>query len=108
MNHCLLEITVKVAPTIRYTQDNKTAIAEMEVTFEGLRAEDPEHSIKAVGWGNVAQELQNQIQVGQKVGQYLKSSELKTMFAVLLCSVSIAIAYDTFFKEGTKSFNENK
>ncbi len=48
------------------------------------------------------------VQVGQKVGQYLKSSELKTMFAVLLCSVSIAIAYDTFFKEGTKSFNENK
>ncbi len=48
------------------------------------------------------------VQVGQKVGQYLKSSELKTMFAVLLCSVSIAIAYDTFFKEGKKSFNENK
>ena len=39
------------------------------------------------------------VQVGQKLGQYLKSSELKTMFAVLLCSVSVAIAYDTFFAE---------
>ena len=55
MNHCMLEVTVKLAPTIRYTQDNKTAIAEMEVAFEGLRAEDPESSIKAVGWGNMAQ-----------------------------------------------------
>ena len=67
MNHCMLEVTVKLAPTIRYTQDNKTAIAEMEVAFEGLRAEDPESSIKAVGWGNMAQELQNRVQVGQKL-----------------------------------------
>ncbi len=63
----MLEVTVKLAPTIRYTQDNKTAIAEMEVAFEGLRAEDPESSIKAVGWGNMAQELQNRGQVGQKL-----------------------------------------
>ncbi len=42
------------------------------------------------------------VQVGQKLGQYLKSSELKTMFAILLCSVSIAIAYDTFFRENSK------
>jgi len=63
----MLEVTVKLAPTIRYTQDNKTAIAEMEVSFEGLRAEDPESSIKAVGWGNMAQELQSRITVGQKL-----------------------------------------
>ena len=41
MNHCLLEVTVKVAPTIRYTQDNQTAIAEMDVAFDGLRSDDP-------------------------------------------------------------------
>ena len=67
MNHCMLEVTVKLAPTIRYTQDNKTAIAEMEVAFAGLRTEDPEGLIKAVGWGNMAQELQNRVQVGQKL-----------------------------------------
>ncbi len=67
MNHCMLEVTVKLAPKIRYTQDNQTAIAEMEVTFDGLRAEDPESSIKAIGWGNMAQELQNRIEVGQKL-----------------------------------------
>lgn len=39
------------------------------------------------------------VQIGQKVGQYLDSSHLKTLFAMLLCTVAIAIAYDSFFKE---------
>ena len=46
MNHCLLEVQVKKAPTIRYTQDNKTPIAEMEVLFEGLRADDSPGELK--------------------------------------------------------------
>ncbi len=66
MNHCLLEVTVKVAPTIRYTQDNQTAIAEMDVVFAGLRPDDPPGIIKAIGWGNMAQELQNLAKIGQK------------------------------------------
>ena len=36
------------------------------------------------------------VQVGQKIGQYLDSSHLKTLFAMLLCAVAVAIAYDTF------------
>ena len=67
MNHCLLEVTVKVAPTIRYTQDNQTAIAEMDVAFDGLRSDDPPGLIKVVGWGNLAQELQDRVQVGQRL-----------------------------------------
>ena len=67
MNHCLLEVTVKVAPTIRYTQDNQTAIAEMDVAFDGLRSDDPPGLIKVVGWGNLAQELQSRVQVGQRL-----------------------------------------
>lgn len=67
MNHCLLEVKVKQAPTLRYTQDNKTPIAEMEVLFEALRPEDPPGVLKVVGWGNLAQQLQNSIQVNQKI-----------------------------------------
>ena len=67
MNHCLLEVKVKVPPTIRYTQDNQTAVAEMEVSFEGLRADDPEGHLKVIGWGTLAQELQNNIQSGEKL-----------------------------------------
>ncbi len=67
MNHCLLEAIVKLPPTIRYTQDSTTPIAEMEVNFPGLREEDPQGTIKVVGWGNLAQELERNIQVGQKL-----------------------------------------
>tara|TARA_Y100001968_G_scaffold113443_1_gene102852 strand:+ start:1226 stop:1708 length:483 start_codon:yes stop_codon:yes gene_type:complete len=67
MNHCLLEVRVKQAPTIRYTQDNKTPLAEMEVIFDSLRAEDQPGLLKVVGWGNMAQELQSSVQVNQKL-----------------------------------------
>ena len=45
------------------------------------------------------------VQIGQKVGQYLDSSELKTLLAVLLLLVGVAMAYNTFFKEGASMFN---
>ena len=67
MNHCLIEAKVKKVATIRYTQENQTPIAEMEVLIQGLRADDPPGSLKVVGWGNIAQELQNRFQVGEKV-----------------------------------------
>ena len=47
------------------------------------------------------------VQVGQKIGQYLDSSHLKTLFAMLLCSVAVAIAYDTFFFEGVRQIAES-
>ena len=39
------------------------------------------------------------VQVGQKVGESVNSAGLKTLLAVLLLLVGIAIAYDTFFAE---------
>ncbi|TCD59386.1 single-stranded DNA-binding protein [Synechococcus sp. BS56D] len=67
MNHCVLEVEVLEAPTLRYTQDNQTPIAEMEVRFDGLRPDDPAGQIKVVGWGNLAQDLQNRVQPGQRL-----------------------------------------
>tara|TARA_Y100001968_G_scaffold308735_1_gene327875 strand:+ start:396 stop:848 length:453 start_codon:yes stop_codon:yes gene_type:complete len=67
MNHCLLEVQVAKAPTLRYTQDNKTPIAEMDVVFDGLRADDKPGELKVVGWGNLAQQLQSTIKAGQKL-----------------------------------------
>ena len=37
------------------------------------------------------------VQIGQKFGEFIDSSELKTLLAVLLLVVGIAIAYDSFF-----------
>jgi len=41
------------------------------------------------------------VQLGQKLGQYLDSSHLKSLFAILLCSVAVAIAYDSFLRDKT-------
>ena len=67
MNHCLIEVEVLEAPQVRYTQDNQTPVAEMAVQFDGLRPDDPPSQLKVVGWGNLAQELQNRVQVGQRL-----------------------------------------
>ena len=67
MNHCMLEVLVKKAPTVRFTQDNKTPLAEIEVEFDNLRADDPPCTIKVVGWGKLAEELQNTVQVNSKL-----------------------------------------
>lgn len=67
MNHCLLEVDVLEAPQVRYTQDNQTPVAEMTVRMDGLRPDDPPGQLKVVGWGNLAQDLQNRVQVGQRL-----------------------------------------
>jgi len=67
VNHCLLEAEVLEAPQIRYTQDSQTPIAEMTVQIEGLRPDDPPSALKVVGWGNLAQDLQNRVRAGQKL-----------------------------------------
>ena len=63
----MLEVLVKKAPTVRFTQDNKTPLAEIEVEFDSLRAEAPPSTIKVVGWGKLAEELQNTVQVNSKL-----------------------------------------
>ena len=67
MNHCVLEVEVIDAPTVRYTQDNQTPIAEMAVRFDSLCDGDPPGELKVVGWGNLAQDLQNRVQMGQRL-----------------------------------------
>ena len=39
------------------------------------------------------------VQIGQKLGEKIESAGLKTLLAILLLAVGIAIAYDTFFLE---------
>ena len=67
MNHCILEVLVKTAPTVRFTQDNKTPIAEIDAQFESLRADDPPSTIKVVGWGKLAEELKTKVQINSKL-----------------------------------------
>ena len=41
------------------------------------------------------------VQTGQKTGQKLQGSELKTLLALLMLSVGVLMAYDTFFRNGS-------
>jgi single-strand DNA-binding protein len=67
MNSCVLMAEIIKDPELRYTPDNQTAIAEMLVQFAGLRAEDPPTTLKVVGWGNIAQEIQEQYHLGDRI-----------------------------------------
>ena len=61
-------------PKVRYTQDSQTAITEVLVEFEGLRPDDPRSRLKVVGWGNMAQTLQQECQIG---GRYVIEGRLR-------------------------------
>ena len=41
------------------------------------------------------------VQIGQKIGEKFDSSQFKTILAILLLLVGIAVAYDSFFAEQT-------
>ena len=67
MNNCILMAEVIQDPQLRYTPDNQTPIAEIVVQFPGIRDEDPPSTLKVVGWGNLAQEIQEKYHVGDRV-----------------------------------------
>ncbi len=67
MNTCILMAEIIRDPELRYTPDNQTPIAEMTVQFPGLRPEDPPATLKAIGWGNLAQEIQSNYHTGDRV-----------------------------------------
>ena len=67
MNNCILMAEIVEAPQLRYTADNQTPIAEFVVKFPGLREGDMPGQMKAVGWGNLAQEIQEKYRAGDRV-----------------------------------------
>lgn len=67
MNSCILMAEVIQDPQLRYTPDNQTPIAELWVQFAGLREDEPPAKLKVVGWGNLAQEIQERYHVGDRV-----------------------------------------
>ena len=67
MNSCVLMVKVIRSPELRYTQENQTAVAQMLVEFEGRRIEDPSATLKVVGWGNLATEMQGNYKEGDRL-----------------------------------------
>ena len=67
MNSCILAVEIIQDPQFRYTSDTQTPIAEMMVQFPGLRSDDPPAAIKVIGWGNLAQEIQEKYHSGDRI-----------------------------------------
>jgi single-strand DNA-binding protein len=67
MNNCILLAEIIQDPQLRYTSDTQTPIAEMLVQFPGLRQDDPAATLKVIGWGNLAQEIQEKYHTGDRV-----------------------------------------
>lgn len=67
MNTCILMADIIQDPELRYTPDNQTPIADMVVQFPGMRPEDPPATLKVIGWGNLAQEIQANYHAGDRV-----------------------------------------
>ncbi|MDJ0632367.1 MAG: single-stranded DNA-binding protein [Xenococcaceae cyanobacterium MO_188.B29] len=66
MNSCVLMAEIVSEPQLRTTQDNLD-VAEMIVRFDGLREEDPPGTIKVLGWGNLASDIKNHYNQGDRV-----------------------------------------
>lgn len=66
MNSCILMAQIVSDPELRSTQDNRE-IASMMVEFEGMRSEESPARIKVVGWGNLASEIKNNYNQGDRV-----------------------------------------
>lgn len=67
MNSIILLAEIIQEPQLRYTSDSQTPIAELRIEFAGQRPEDPATQLKAVGWGNMAQEIQANYHQGDRV-----------------------------------------
>jgi single-strand DNA-binding protein len=67
MNSCVLMAQIIQEPQLRYTADN-LEVTEMLVQFpNSLRPEDPPATLKVVGWGNTAKEIQQNYHEGDRV-----------------------------------------
>ncbi|MGI8500296.1 MAG: single-stranded DNA-binding protein [Hassallia sp.] len=66
MNSCILMAEIVENPQLRYTSDN-LEITEMLVRFPGMRPDDPPATLKVVGWGNMAKEIQQNYHEGDRV-----------------------------------------
>jgi single-stranded DNA-binding protein len=67
MNSCILMAEIVQEPQLRYTADN-LAVTEMLVQFpNSQKAEDAPATLKVVGWGNLATDIQQNYHQGDRV-----------------------------------------
>ncbi|NET02698.1 MAG: single-stranded DNA-binding protein [Sphaerospermopsis sp. SIO1G1] len=66
MNSCILMAEIYDAPQLRHTPDG-LEITEMIVHVASLRSDNPSHPLKVVSWGNLAKDIHQNYQPGDRV-----------------------------------------
>ncbi|BAY46460.1 single-strand binding protein/primosomal replication protein n [Scytonema sp. HK-05] len=66
MNSCILLAEIIQEPQLRFTADN-LEVTEMLVQFSSPREGEPPGTLKVVGWGNLAKEIQQNYHQGDRV-----------------------------------------
>lgn len=66
MNSCILLAEIIQEPQLRFTADN-LEVTEMLVEFPSTREGEPPATLKVVGWGNLAKEIQQNYHQGDRV-----------------------------------------
>lgn len=66
MNSCILLAEIIQEPQLRFTADN-LEVTEMLVQFSSPREGEPPGTLKVVGWGNLAKEIQQNYRQGDRV-----------------------------------------
>jgi single-stranded DNA-binding protein len=67
MNHCILMGEIVDAPQLRYTSETQTPVTEFTLKIPGIRPEDASVELKTIGWGNLAQEIQERYKPGDRI-----------------------------------------
>lgn len=67
MNSCILMARIVNGPELRFTSDGQTPVANVLLEFDALKPSDPPQRLKATGWRGLAEELNQNYQVGDQV-----------------------------------------
>lgn len=59
--------TVSRNPELRFTPDNQTPVCQMLVEFAGPREDSPKETLKVVGWGNLANTINDSYRPGDRL-----------------------------------------
>ena len=66
MNSIVLMAQITSDPQLRYTEQ-QTPVTETYVQFDGLQENDRPSILRVVAWGNLAQDVQEQFKIGDRV-----------------------------------------
>jgi single-stranded DNA-binding protein len=67
MNSFVLMATVIRNPELRFTQDKQTPVCDFLVEFSGPRDDSPKETLKVVGWGNLANTINDTYRPGDRL-----------------------------------------